>query len=240
MEIKDFLRDFLKGEGRDGLWQEYEAFFDHWPSVEYDAALTRAVFGSVDFKHRFAKYVVGRICDGDLLYESFTDARLSSFLRYYAVVKLLNGDIGEERAVRLMEYLGSPNRFGMGNYLPGRTIYPRENDVCMPVTMQPGGGLHVGYRLFTVNMLCFKASRFVMGCRCDSGPVMGMRYHKGCSPLGVGTDSYGGKWTLFNVDTALTDDNTAVFSNGLDGDGTVEVCDWVSDRDVRVVYRADF
>lgn len=41
-------------------------------------------------------------------------------------------------------------------------------------------------------------------------------------------------------DTFLSDDFLAVFSNQLDGDGTVEMCDWFSHHHHRIIFRINY
>ena len=45
------------------------------------------------------------------------------------------------------------------------------------------------------------------------------------------------EWNAIMFDRALSDDHLAIFSNELDGDGTIEMCDWLSDDEQRVIYR---
>lgn len=240
MTIKELLHDFLILEGKVDLLKEYEYFFDICTEQEYDSCLTRVILANIDFKHRFAKYIVNRQKDGDWLLLSpneSQDFRLDSFIAYFAMVKMLNGSV-EIDEVNGLKYLLGIESYYDGCYLPGLSGNPHHS--YMPVRMRPGGGLQIGYRLFVINLMCFKSKKFVMGCRCDSGPIIQMKYNKGCSPLGKRTDSQGREWTIFQVDASMSDDYTAIFSNFLDGDGTVEICDWVNDNDVRVVFRTDY
>ncbi|MCM1111566.1 MAG: hypothetical protein NC336_10190 [Clostridium sp.] len=244
--IHEYLRDFLVASGKEDLLRRYEDFLKLWIDTPFDRTLTTELLGNIDFKHRFAKYVVGRTAGEDnyLTLDRLGDARLASFVAYYAAVRLLGGgDTADEAAtgrLRSLLGVGGNDYYNTDSgYLPGAKFNLPANPF-VPVYMTPGGGLQTGYRLFVVNLLCFRSNRFAMGCRCDSGPVLDQKYNKGCAPIGIETDAAGRRWTLFKVDAALTDDCTAVFSNGLDGDGTVEICDWVSPADVRVVFRTNF
>ena len=90
-------------------------------------------------------------------------------------------------------------------------------------------------------MLCFTSSRFVLGLRTDGGPVRGpMKYYKGCRPAGIGRAKDGTEWNLIQCDTSLSDDNLAIISNALDGDGTIEMCDWISDKIQRIIFRTNY
>lgn len=240
MTIKKLLQDFLILERKTDLLKEYEYFFDICTDQEYDSHLTRDVLANIDFKHRFAKYIVDRQKDGDWLLltsNESTDFRLDSFIAYYAMVKMLNSSV-ETYELNGLKYLLDIESDYKECYFPG--LSGNAHHSYLPVRMSPGGGLQIGYRLFVINLMCFRDKKFVMGCRCDSGPVISMKYNKGCSPLGRRTDSQGREWTIFQVDASVSDDFTAIFSNFLDGDGTVEICDWVNDKDVRVVFRANY
>ncbi|MCM1139027.1 MAG: hypothetical protein NC453_10710 [Muribaculum sp.] len=240
MTIKELLHDFLILEGKADLLKKYEHFFDICTDQEYDYTLSRDVLANIDFKHSFAKYIVNRQKEGNWLLLSpneSQDFRLDSFIAYYAMVKILNGSVETEEENGLKYLLGIESYYN-GCYLPG--LSGNAHHAYLPVRMRPGGGLQLGYRLFVINLMCFRDKKFVMGCRCDSGPITRMKYNKGCSPLGRRTDSQGREWTVFQVDASMSDDFTAIFSNFLDGDGTVEICDWVNDKDVRVVFRANY
>lgn len=235
------MRHFLISDGKEDLLKHFEEFFSISDEKEYDAALTSKLLANVDFKHRFAKYIIW--CQGNPGTNFFLgsncepDFRLSSFIAYYGMVRLMNFKLEAEEERNLKFLLGLQN-YSDGIYLPG--LSGNASYEFMPVKMRPGGEFQCGYRLFVVNMMCFRDKKFVMGCRCDSGPIRRMKYNKGCRPLGLKEASKGQLWTLFQVDADLSDDFTAIFSNFLDGDGTVEVCDWVSDSDVRVVFRCDY
>ena len=108
-------------------------------------------------------------------------------------------------------------------------------------SMRPGDFLYRGYRFFIINMLCFTSSRFAIGMRTDSGPVRGsMKYYKGCRPLGIRKADNGIEWNLIECDYSLSDDNFAIISNTLDGDGTIEICDWLNNKIQRVIFRCNY
>ena len=190
----------------------------------YDALLTSSVFANLSFKKELAKKIVNAVLDNDF-YDSdlvdlctSMDIRLRSLINYYWAVNLLNGE--------------SPHKTDIFN------INNQEYEI---VRMQPGDNLFQGYRCFIVNMLCFTANKFILGFRTDSGPVRhGMKYFKGCRPLGIKADKNGSKWNLILFDRSLTDDCSAIFSNSLDGDGTIEMCDWLSDHNQRLIYRCNY
>lgn len=242
MDATDFLYDYLRLHGQEKEYHHFEEFFKGWSDQEFDLTLTKNILANTDFKHRLAKYIVRSIMYDDRYYyipDYATDLRLQCFIAYYLVKEILNSQPKlNECTEQTLKSLIGVGGIANGEYLPGYAFNP--NEWISPVRMQPGEGLHPGYRNFIINLLCFNSSKFVMGCRCDSGPVLHMKFHKGCSPLGYRKDKEGNSWTLFNIDKTLTDDCTAIFSNGLEGDGTVEVCDWVSDQDVRVVFRCNF
>ena len=142
------------------------------------------------------------------------DSRLRSLIWYYRSVETHGAD-----------------SHGSGN------IYP-ENAI---VRMRPQDPLYQGYRFFIVDMLCFTADKFILGFRTDCGPVRSpMKYFKGCRPLGLKTAPDGREWNLILFDRTLSDDNTAIFSNQLDGDGDIEMCDWLSDSNQRIIFRCGF
>ena len=77
--------------------------------------------------------------------------------------------------------------------------------------------------------------------RTDSGPVRGsMKYYKGCRPLGIRKADNGIEWNLIECDYSLSDDNFAIISNTLDGDGTIEICDWLNNKIQRVIFRCNY
>lgn len=240
MDFKELLRDFLISEGKTESLKVYDQFFDFCSEQQYDPLLTTEILANIDFKHRFAKYIVNRRMDGMWLLLSPNDDqdfRLCSFIAYYSMVKLLNRSLDEQQLNNLKFSLDLKS-IRKGTYLPGYCV--NEVTPYMPVIMRPGGSFQRGYRMFVINLLCFRDRKFMMGCRCDSGPVIGLKYHKGCCPIGEKTDDLGRKWTVFQVDASLTDDYTAIFSNFLDGDGTIEICDWINASDVRVVFRSNY
>lgn len=220
---------------------QFEDFFKLWKDVEFDEVLLRGVLANADLKHGLAKYIVERIVYHDDYYlrqHNNVDVRLQCFVSYYLVKEILNTGMDVEKAQELATGSIGDCRIGKGCYLPDLTFSSLDSSV--PVRMCPGVDIHLGYRTFIVNLLCFNSKKFLMGCRCDSGPVIAMKYHKGCKPVGIRKGANGIEWTVFQVDRDLTDDNTAVFSNGLDGDGTIEVCDWISDAEQRVVFRENY
>lgn len=183
-------------------------------NTEYDPEVTASVFTNVRLKKELAKRIVRSIRENDDydFYElrNSMDARLRSLVSYYWAVET----VGED-----------PRGAGIEN--PGYSI----------VRMRPQDPLYQGYRFFIVDMLCFTADKFILGFRTDSGPVRSpMKYFKGCRPLGIRADRNGSEWNLILCDRSLTDDNTAIFSNQLDGDGNIEICDWLSDSNQRIIF----
>ena len=240
MSLKKLLHDFLISEGKVELIKEYGNFLDMCSDKEYELSLTEGMLANIDFKHRFAKYIVKRQEEGDwIMLDSYgvRDHRLSSFIAYFAVIRLLNFKLSVQK-IEGLKYLLRINSCFEGCYLSGLSL--NECHSYMPVVMSPGGGFQQGYRMFVINLLCFRHRKLLMGCRCESGPIQKMKYNKGCYPHGIRKDSQGRGWTIFQVDASLTDDYTAIFSNFLDGDGTVEICDWVGDTDIRIIFRSNY
>ena len=243
-----FLQDYFAAEGDTHSAADYAAFCD-WveDDRQFDAGITSKVFASVKLKKAMAKAIVSNLLAGSLdlapcLYHSM-DARLRLLVKYYLSVAVLNDNsLPEdkvEQAVKICSNEPDKVQVRECSFLEGRSIL--DHSVEAIVTMRPGDELYKGYRFFVVNMLCFTASRFVIGMRTDSGPVRhGMKYYKGCRPLGMRTDRNGIEWNLIECDTALSDDSLAIFSNLLDGDGAVEICDWISPSQRRVIFRTDY
>lgn len=190
----------------------------------YNTLLTSSVFTNLSFKKELAKKIVNAILDNEFHDPDLVDlcnsldVRLRCLISYYWAVNQFNGERSHQT-----------NIFNINN---------KEYEI---VKMRPGDNLFQGYRCFIVNMLCFTANKFILGFRTDSGPVShGMKYFKGCRPLGIRADHNGSKWNLILFDRSLTDDYSAIFSNFLDGDGTIEMCDWLSDHHQRLIYRCSY
>ena len=222
--------------------KKYTGFCD-WihDNNEYDEEVTFSVFANIDFKKRLAKRVVR-----SLLYENYEndfyntamgmnlhamDARLRSLINYYLSVEILDHpDLPEEKIRKAISGCYRTS------YIKGRGIDDESAEAI--VRMRPEDPLYQGYRFFIVNMLCFTADRFVLGFRTDNGPVHSpMKYYKGCKPLGNRRSCDGTEWNAILFDRTLSDDHLAVFSNQLDSDGTIEMCDWLSEQEQRVIYR---
>lgn len=195
-----------------------------------------------------AKAIVSNLLTGDGLdWRSYMlnsmDLRLRLLVKYYLSVAVLNDNsMPEDKVERAVKICANePDKVHVtdGSYLKGRSIL--DHSIEAIVRMRPGDDFYKGYRFFVVNMLCFTVSRFVIGMRTDSGPVRhAMKYYKGCRPLGMGIDNDGIEWNLIECDTSLSDDFLAVFSNQLDGDGAVEICDWISPSQRRIVFRTGY
>lgn len=244
MEIKDGFIKFLEEKNLKPQAREFEQYFNCSLDEKYNANMAR-LLTDVAIKHEFAKWIVAKVVNDKYAYfTGYVDARLYSMVLYSVWTTILNADMNamdKEEARRILNQinLGSNiyTNIDTGCYLKGYTIH--YNHHLVPVRMQPGACIHPGYRLFIVNMLCFRDKKVVIGCRCDLGIIRSTTYHKGCRPIGVREDSKGRNWGLMELNADLTDDNLAIFSNALDGDGTMEVCDWVNEYDVRIIYRTD-
>lgn len=241
MDLREILRRYFLFSGNDEVMKQYEQFFHGCSDEEFSLCLTEHVLSNVDLKHRLAKEIVAKIKDeGDSCRFKWNmlDERLMCFVAYYVAKEILNSPMSVEQAQSMLSCSVGEGRVDKGSYLKGLTL--ASDEIHMPVRMRPGGDMHQGYRNFIINLLCFNTPKFLMGCRCDSGPIYSMKYHKGCSPIGIQEAMNGDRWTVFQVDQSLTDDFTAVFSNGLDGDGTVEVCDWINEGVQRVLFRSNY
>lgn len=248
MEIIQFLKTYFAAEGDTHSADDYAAFCDWvYDKRQFDDGITSKVFANVKLKKAMAKAIVSNLLAGSLelvpyLYHSM-DTRLRMLVKYYLSVAVLNDNsLPEdkvERAIKICANELDKVHVTDGSYLNGWSIIDNSTEAI--VRMQPGDGFYNGYRFFVVNMLCFTVSRFVIGMRTDSGPVHhAMKYYKGCRPLGMGTDNDGIEWNLIECDTVLSDDSLAVFSNQLDGDGTIEMCDWLSPSQRRIIFRKSY
>ena len=249
MEIIQFLNNYFAAEGDTHSAADYAVFCD-WVKDErqFDDGITSRVFASVKLKKAMAKAVVNNLLTGGCLdWRPYIlhsmDVRLRLLVKYYLSVAVLNDNsLPEDKVKRAVKICANePDKVHVtdGSYLNGWSIIDNSTEAI--IRMRPGDGFYDGYRFFVVNMLCFTASRFVIGMRTDSGPVRhAMKYYKGCRPLGKGTDNVGIEWNLIECDTALSDDFLAIFSNQLDGDGTVEICDWISPSQRRIIFRIGY
>lgn len=241
MDLKEILRRYFLFSDDGELMKQYEQFFHGFSKEEFNQLLTEKILGNMDFKHRLAEDIVDKIkYEGDSCRFKWNllDERLMCFVAYNVAKEILNYSMSVEQAQSMLSCSVGEGRVDNGSYLKGFTIASEE--IHMPVRMRPGGDVHQGYRHFIINLLCFNTPKFLMGCRCDSGPVYRMKYHKGCKPMGIQEALDGNQWTVFEVDRSLTDDFTAVFSNGLDGDGTVEVCDFINAGVPKVLFRSNY
>ena len=235
-EITDFISEQITPD----LGKQYKDFCD-WihNEEEYNQDVTSLVFSNLEFKKKLAKKIVRA-----LLYDEFDDfeffplkdsldARLRSLIKYYLAVEILgNPDLPEAKIRKVCDCKNTV-------WIKGRGIIDTSEEAI--VRMRPGDPLYQGYRCFVVNMLCFTADKFVLGFRTDNGPVHSpMKYYKGCKPLGRRQSNDGTEWNVILLDRSLSDDYIAVFSNQLDGEGTIEICDWLSDQDQRVIFRCDY
>lgn len=237
-KISDYIADNIAPD----IAKQYFEFCD-WVNNhnECNQNVTSSIFANIDFKKQLAKRIVRT-----LLYENYEndfyltaidvnmqamDARLRSLINYYFSVEILgHPDLPEEKVQKARLH------YSRASYLKGWEIDDTSAEAV--VRMRPRDPLYQGYRFYIVNMLCFTADRFVLGFRTDSGPVYSrMKYYKGCKPLGNKTSSDGTVWNAIMFDRTWSDDHLAVFSNELDGDGTIEMCDWLSDQEQRVIYR---
>ena len=236
VKMKDYIKEYFFSKGNSQIADDYLSFCD-WihDKREYSEIITSGVFANLDFKKFLAKKIVSDMVNKGIHHHNIIDARLRSLVTYYLCVKIFSQDekIAESA---LMAYNHITSSHG---HLPGTCVFlPPEKAI---VSMRSGDDLYRGYRFFIINMLCFTSRHFVVGMRTDSGPVRGgMKYHKGCRPLGVRKASNGIEWNLIECDYSLSDDNMAVLSNLLDGEGTVEVCDWISNDHQRVIFRCNY
>ena len=241
-KIIQFLQNFFAAEGDTHSVNDYAAFCDWvYDERQFVDGLTSKVFANVKLKKAMAKAIVSNLLAGGSDWELYLhhsmDARLRLLVKYYLSVAVLNNNsLPEDKVERAVKICSTePDKV----HFNGRNIMDHSTEAI--VRMQPGDGFYIGYRFFVVNMLCFTVSRFVIGMRTDSGPVRhAMKYYKGCRPMGMGTDNIGIEWNLIECDTALSDDSLAIFSNQLDGDGTIEICDWLSPSQRRIIFRTDY
>ena len=248
MEIIQFLNNYFAAEGDMHNAADYAAFCD-WVKDErqFVDGLTSRVFANVKLKKAMAKAIVTHLLtdglDGLPYHHLDMDVRLRLLAKYYLSVAVLNDNSlpkGKvERAVKICTNEPDKVHVTDGSYLNGRSILDNSTEAI--IRMRSGDDFYKGYRFFVVNMLCFTTTRFVIGMRTDSGHVHhAMKYYKGCHPLGIGTDNDGIEWNLIECDTSLSDDSLAIFSNQLDGDGTIELCDWLSPSQQRIIFRTDY
>lgn len=241
--MKDLLYSYFGAKGDTRTAEDYLAFSD-WihDDRQYDGNITSEVFANIDFKKAIAKKIVSDMMnDKDIFVQSsIMDKRLRALVTYYFSIELFSEDpkVAESAAKAISHYRGKHNQINMD--LPGRVIVSDPSDDAI-VTMRPGDDLYRGYRIFVVNLMCFTSSRFVLGFRTDGGPVRGsMKYYKGCRPIGIGQANNGAEWNLIECDSSLSDDNLAIISNELDGDGTIEMCDWLNDKNQRIIFRCNY
>lgn len=244
--MQNFLDAYLTEKGEAATATRYDAFCD-WihNDEEFAEDVSSRVFANLELKKALAKEIAKDLVAGrwNRMATRTMDARLRALVKYYFSVAVLNaGDLTEEemrKAVATYEDRSHLLDYSKAAYLSGWSVIDLSPEPI--VRMSPGDELYRGYRFFTVNMLCFTADRFLLGFRCDNGPVRSpMKYYKGCKPLGIRKDKDGAEWNLIGCDRALSDDHLAIFSNQLDGDGTLEICDWLSDDAQRVIFRINW
>lgn len=201
MDLKEILRRYFLFSDDGELMKQYEQFFHGFSKEEFNQLLTEKILGNMDFKYRLAEDIVDKIkYEGDSCRFKWNllDERLMCFVAYNVAKEILNFSMSVEQAQSMLSCSVGEGRIDKGSYLKGLTIASEE--IHMPVRMRPGGDVHQGYRHFIINLLCFNTPKFLMGCRCDSGPVYRMKYHKGASrweyrkPWTV-TDGLFSKWT---------------------------------------------
>lgn len=240
--MREDIIDFISKHVTPDMGRQYMEFCD-WVrnDTEFNDDITASIFASLSFKKDLAKQIVKSILY-DIKYDSVffelyrcsLDARLRSLIKYYLSVEILNNpDLPE---AKINEVLSS---WFQATWISGRGIIDTSNEAV--VRMTPKDSLYQGYRFFIINMLCFTADKFVLGFRTDGGPVISpMKYYKGCKPLGRRKSKEGIEWNVILCDRSLSDDHIAIFSNQLDGEGTLEVCDWISEHHQRVIFRCDW
>ena len=245
MKMKDFIHDYFNTKGDSHIADDYFAFCD-WINDhrEYSEIITSGFFANIDFKKFLAKKIVSSMVYNGIHYHEhhIIDARLRSLVTYYLSVMIFSQDekIAESALKAFNFYLDEGHPItGRNGYLPGIYFLPQSEKAI--VTMRSGDDFYRGYRFFIINMLCFTSRHFVVGMRTDSGTVKGgMKYYKGCRPLGIGKANNGIEWNLIECDYSLSDDNFAIISNTLDGDGTIEICDWLNNKIQRVIFRCNY
>lgn len=222
--------------------KQYADFCD-WNrnDTEYNHYVSSQVFANLNFKKQLAKNIVTSVLNGNdynylgyQLMSNSTDVRLRSLIKYYLSVEILgNPDLSEEIIRKAI------SNFSRTSWIEGWGISDESDEAI--VKMRPQDSLYQGYRLFVVNMLCFTSDKFVLGFRTDSGSVRSpMKYYKGCKPLGEKVSSAGVEWNTILFNRSLSDDHIAIFSNQLDGEGTIEICDWLCDSNQRVIFRCNY
>ena len=243
VKMKDLLYNYFDAKGDARTAEDYMAF-DDWihDKRQYSEDLTSRVFSNIDLKKAMAKKIVSDMMNDRDHYNqsSIIDKRLRALVTYYFSIELFSEDpkVAESAAKAIRYYRSKHNQIDID--LSGIAKFKDPSDDAI-VVMRPGDDLYRGYRILVVNMLCFTSSRFVLGLRTDGGPVRGpMKYYKGCRPVGIGRANDGTEWNLIQCDTSLSDDNLAIISNALDGDGTIEMCDWISDKIQRIIFRTNY
>ncbi|MBR5170257.1 MAG: hypothetical protein IKW85_06780 [Muribaculaceae bacterium] len=238
--MKEFLRDYFGAKGDARPAEDYSAFCEwiHDPR-EFSEGLTSGVFANLELKKAMAKRIVNDMMRGGWGYgeSGIIDQRLRALVTYYFNVALFSQDpeVAASAADAIRRYRHHNHQMNID--LDDKVIKSDPSPDAI-VTMRPEDDFYRGYRLFIINMLCFTSSRFVIGLRTDGGPVSGpMKYYKGCRPLGIGTAKDGLAWNLVECNNALSDDHQAILSNALDGDGTIEICDWINDDNQRIIFR---
>lgn len=241
--MKDLLSNYFAAKGDAHTAQDYFAFSD-WihDHRECSKDLTSGVFANIDLKKAMAKKIVSDMMNhrGDYAESGIMDRRLRALVNYYFNIQLFSQDpeVAQAAADALGRYRKPGNQMVI-NLSDSVTIADPSEEAI--VTMRPEDDFYRGYRFFIINLQCFTSRRFVIGFRTDTGPVRGpMKYYKGCRPMGTGRGINGQEWNLIECDDALSDDNLAIISNQLDGDGTIEICDWIDDKNQRVIFRCNY
>ena len=232
--------DFIAASVSPVTAKQYSDFCD-WihNEIEYNQLVTSSVFANLNFKKKLAKRIVRSVLYDDsdsfvyLLLNDLLDVRLRSLIKYYLAVEIHGNANLKEAVIRKACHCLNTH------WIEGKGIVDTSGEAV--VRMRNGDPLYQGYRFFAVNMLCFTVDKFVLGFRTDSGPIRSpMKYYKGCKPLGKKTSDDGIEWNAILFDRSLSDDHIAIFSNQLDGEGTIEMCDWLSNHKQRAIFRCDY
>ncbi len=240
--MKDFINDYFKAKGDAPIADDYFAFCD-WihDQREYSEKASQGVFTNLDFKKALAKRIVSDMMNGSLRFSvrEIIDQRLRALVTYYFSIHLYSHDtaVAEAAAKAFERFRSIYHQLHIIHH--GSVIIDPSPEAI--VTMRSEDSLYRGYRFFIINMLCFTSSRFMIGMRTDGEVVKGpMKYYKGCRPMGIRKADNGMEWNIIECDNALSDDHLAILSNQLDGDGTIEICDWINNGCQRVIFRRNY
>ena len=236
MEI--VISDFISQNITPDMAKQYSDFCD-WihDNVECNESVTSLVFANIHFKKKLAKRIVESLLHDDicsyktLLLRDSKDARLRALIRYYLSAEIYSNPDLREKNIHA----------ALSPFATWDGLHIEDSSVDAIVRMQQEDPFYQGWRFFVVNMLCFTADRFVLGFKKDNEPLKApMKYFKGCKPLGIRTSRDGTQWNAIMFDRTLSDDHIAIFSNTLDGEGSIKICDWISDDNQRIIYRCAY